>query len=300
MDVSIIIVTYNSFQITSNCIESVIEETKNISYEIIVIDNASTDGSKEVFSKDNRITYLYSDINLGFGRANNKALALAQGKYVLYLNSDTILKNNAVKYFFDYFENASNKESLGGIGANLLNADGQKTYSSGAFYTYKDLCQSQVNSLAFELRKTIKTIFGINHVIFRSPTIKNSEETPGKENMTISGADLFIRNDSYAFFDERFFLYYEDTDLELRMHNAGKRFKLIEGPCIIHLERGSQSQDVQRIIVPNCWLDYSSVLYAKKNLDTKSTLLKLLIILRFLNPLAIKHTKPFIKKVLQA
>lgn len=300
MDVSIIIVTYNSFQITSNCIESVIEKTKNISFELIVVDNASTDGSKEYFSKDKRITYLYSDINLGFGRANNKALALAQGKYVLYLNSDTIIKNNAVKYFFDYFENAPNKASLGGIGANLLNTSGQKTYSSGTFYTYKDLYQSQANSLAFELKKTIKTILGINHVIFRTPTAKNSNEIFDKDNMTISGADLFIRNDSYAFFDERYFLYYEDTDLELKMHNAGKRFELIEGPYIIHLERGSQSQDVHRIIVPNCWLDYSSILYAKKNLATKAILLKLLIILRFLNPLAIKRTKPFIKRVLQA
>ena len=67
IDVSIIIVNYNTKQLTSDCIDSIVEKTQGISYEIILVDNASTDGSKEIFAKDDRITYIYSERNGGFG-----------------------------------------------------------------------------------------------------------------------------------------------------------------------------------------------------------------------------------------
>ena len=90
MDVSIIIVNYNTKDLTSQCIDSIYEKTQGVRFEIILVDNASTDGSKEVFEKDTRITYIYSDENLGFGRANNLGAKVAKGKYLFLLNSDTI------------------------------------------------------------------------------------------------------------------------------------------------------------------------------------------------------------------
>ena len=102
MDVSVIIVNYNTLGLTSDCIESIIAQTSTVEYEIILVDNASTDGSKEVFAQDKRIKYIYSDRNLGFGRANNLGIREAKGRYLFFLNSDTILLNNAVKLFFDY------------------------------------------------------------------------------------------------------------------------------------------------------------------------------------------------------
>lgn len=104
MDVSIIIVNYNTKKLTSDCIQSVIDKTLGIDYEIILVDNASTDGSKELFENDERIIYIYSDKNGGFGYGNNRGMEIAQGKYFFLLNSDTILLNNAVKEFFDYAE----------------------------------------------------------------------------------------------------------------------------------------------------------------------------------------------------
>lgn len=71
MDVSIILVNYNTLKLTNECIESIVKFTKGIQYEIIVVDNASTDGSREFFSKDNRIKFIPSEKNEGFGRANN-------------------------------------------------------------------------------------------------------------------------------------------------------------------------------------------------------------------------------------
>lgn len=74
MDVSIIIVNYNTKDLTKKCIESVIKYTTNILYEIILVDNASMDGSKELFEKDIRIKYIYNSTNDGFGNANNLGL----------------------------------------------------------------------------------------------------------------------------------------------------------------------------------------------------------------------------------
>jgi len=104
MDVSIIIVNYNTLGLTSDCIESIVDKTSDLEYEIILVDNASTDSSKAVFSQDPRVRYIYSDRNLGFGRANNLGIREATGRYLFFLNSDTILLNNAVKYFFDFCE----------------------------------------------------------------------------------------------------------------------------------------------------------------------------------------------------
>ena len=79
MDVSVIIVTYNTLQMTNECISSIVEKTKDVSYEIILVDNASTDGSKEFFSRDKRITYIYNKENYGFGKANNIGAKVAKG-----------------------------------------------------------------------------------------------------------------------------------------------------------------------------------------------------------------------------
>mgnify|MGYP001540893004 CR=1 FL=1 len=87
MDVSVIIVNYNTQGLTSDCIESIIAQTSAVEYEIILVDNASTDGSKEVFAQDKRIKYIYSDQNLGFGRANNLGIREAKGRYLFFLNS---------------------------------------------------------------------------------------------------------------------------------------------------------------------------------------------------------------------
>ncbi|GHT72706.1 hypothetical protein FACS189456_1970 [Bacteroidia bacterium] len=88
MDVSIIIVNYNTKQLTANCIDSVFHKTEGINFEVILVDNASTDGSKEHFRNDPRIQFIESDENLGFGRANNLGAKYAKGKYLFLLNSD--------------------------------------------------------------------------------------------------------------------------------------------------------------------------------------------------------------------
>lgn len=94
MDVSIIIVNYNTRDITNDCINSIVEKTQGIQYEIILVDNASTDGSKEFFEKDERIKYIYSEKNGGFGYGNtiNKSFLYFEETHVVpYLLDGTYL-----------------------------------------------------------------------------------------------------------------------------------------------------------------------------------------------------------------
>ena len=101
-DVSIIIVNYNTLHVLQPCIDSIVENTRDINYEIIVVDNGSIDGSVEALTNDQRITFIPTGENLGFGRANNRGLERAIGRYIFFLNSDTLLKNNAIKMLFDF------------------------------------------------------------------------------------------------------------------------------------------------------------------------------------------------------
>ena len=96
MDVSVIIVNYNTLHVLLPCLDSIMEHTGGISFEIIVVDNGSTDGSAETLSKDERIRFVQAGSNLGFGKANNLGLTLARGEYIFFLNSDTLLGNNAI------------------------------------------------------------------------------------------------------------------------------------------------------------------------------------------------------------
>ena len=87
LDVSIIIVNYNTKEITSNCINSIINHTSGVGYEIILVDNASTDGSVDLFKDNKSIILIASNVNLGFGKANNLGYSKSRGKYIFLFES---------------------------------------------------------------------------------------------------------------------------------------------------------------------------------------------------------------------
>ncbi|MFC2281975.1 MAG: glycosyltransferase family 2 protein, partial [Treponema socranskii subsp. buccale] len=90
MNVSVIIVNYNTRELTKNCLLSIYEKTQGINFEVIVSDNGSKDGSQDMIRTEfPQVSLIENNANLGFGTANNRALAAAKGKYVFYLNSDT-------------------------------------------------------------------------------------------------------------------------------------------------------------------------------------------------------------------
>ena len=236
MDVSIIIVNYNTCALTRNCLKSVFEQTKDVDFEVIVSDNGSKDGSVEMIKKEfQQVILIENNANLGFGAANNRGLKIAKGKYIFYLNSDTILLNNAVKIFFDYWENSPEKDQIGALGGNLLNEKGEVIHSGG------DLPTAKKELLAFFT--CILSSIGLKKLFFKfGGTVKEYSLYEGKIGYVI-GADLFMLNNDNAKFDTTYFMYYEESDLQFHLQQKGKKSFLISEPKIIHLEGGSDKKD---------------------------------------------------------
>ena len=223
-NVSILIVNYNTRELLADCLQSVYEHTKDVTFEIIVVDNASTDGSEDyVTTRFPAVRWIASKENLGFGKANNLGAKAAQGEYLFLLNSDTLLCNNAVKMFYDYAVSHKHEDML--LGGCLLTQDGKPNTSYGEF-------PSIGNEIRYLWRKFIS--------ILLKRTAK--ETTVEKDVGFIVGADMFMPYELYARFggfDPKIFMYYEETDLQLRMAKAGIRRRVIVGPEIIHLDGGS-------------------------------------------------------------
>ncbi|MEE3410070.1 MAG: glycosyltransferase family 2 protein [Treponema sp.] len=298
MDVSIIIVNYNTKQLLSDCIKSIYEHTTGLEYEIIVSDNGSKDGSIEMIKTDfPHVALVENNANLGFGAANNRGLAVAKGKYVFYLNSDTILLNNAIKLFFDYFESHGSSENIGALGANLLNKDMQIIHSYGAFITSKAF----INELFHTLYGVTK--LSLLYLLF-GRTAKKSADDSIKQFYVgqvdyITGADLFMLNDQTARFDESYFMYAEEMDLQYNIQKFGKKRLLIDGPQIMHLQGCSaeKSPDLLHIhgTFSHIYNNISRALYLKKHGCgiVSLLLIKLLICFIWINPAIIKKTAKY-------
>lgn len=234
-EVSVIIVNYNTLAITRDCIASVVEHSRDVDYEIIVVDNASTDGSRDYFATDRRIRYIYNDENVGFGRANNIGMRAATGKYLLLLNSDTLLLNNALRLLYDAAE--AYGAGLGVMGAILLSPAQQPTHSYGQFIT---ICSSLREPFARLWNRLSHTQSDLYH-----PTIPQ-ECRPVEY---ISGADMFVPRRVFertGGFDEDFFMYAEDAEWQYRIAALGLARVVIGSPRIIHLEGASDASQHRR------------------------------------------------------
>ncbi len=236
MDVSIIIVNYNTKNLTLQCIDSIYEKTNDVSFEIIVVDNNSTDGSQELLSHDKRIVFVEAGENLGFGKANNLGLRQAQGKYIFFLNSDTLLLNNAVKEFFIFAE--SQTENIGAIGCLLTDKLGRVIHSFSEFPSINWVFKSVVVAHFFQL------FFKKKYQLYDKA---DSDITlPVFQVDYVTGADLFVRRtviDKYGAFDPDFFMYYEESEMQYRWSKNGYLSYIIKAPQIIHFEGGSQKKN---------------------------------------------------------
>lgn len=231
VSVSIIIVSYNTCRLTQNCINSIFQHTSGVDFEVIVVDNDSCDGSKEVLSADKRIVYIQSRGNLGFGKANNLGYARAKGKYLFLLNSDTLLLNNAVRLFYDIAENDSFE--VGCWGTMLIDKNGKPAVSYGKFLSvWSDLYLHWIKLPLSILNRKPFSVAWYNYPIADNGFVDY-----------ITGADIFMRKsvaDQYGLFDTSFFLYFEETDMEKRYAAHGIKRRICTAPKIMHLEGGSQ------------------------------------------------------------
>lgn len=253
--ISIIIVTYNTRQMTSECIDSIFEKTKDVDFEVILVDNASSDGSKDFFEKDNRIKYIYSKENLGFGGGNNLGYEHSNGNYIFLLNSDTLLVNNAIKEFYDYMQNAP--KNVGCIGCVLQDKFGRRIHS---YHTeHPSLCWFFKEILCFSIPKLYNP--------YKRRERKQANDTYPTKVAAITGADLFIRRETIekcGMFDTDFFMYYEETEMQYRFQRNGYYSFVIDTPKIIHLV-GSSSKNKKNVLQRLLHPLKSRFIYAKKN-----------------------------------
>ena len=266
LDVSIIIVNYNTKELTRNCLKSVFEQTKDISFEVIVSDNGSNDGSIEMIKSEfPQVVLIENNANLGFGAANNRGLKMAKGKYIFYLNSDTVLLNNAVRIFFDYWENSPEKEKIGALGCVLQDEDGSLIHSGGDFPKYKSICKERFSELVHSCAKYLFLKLHLEKLYPAARKKIRGEQVISGEVDYVTGADLFMLNDRFAEFDERFVLYYEETDLQKNLHNqTGKKSILIDEPKIIHLLHKARTEKIRFETFSTFHNKLSSVLYFEK------------------------------------
>lgn len=215
VDVSVIIVNYNSFQLLNETFSSLIEHTKGLTYEIIVVDNNSEGNVESVTRHYPDIKLIKNNINKGFAAANNQAVNIAIGDFLLFLNNDTKFIENAIKNVFDFAK--KNNEKIF-IGIQLLNEDRSKQESVVEFPSVWNAFTENFFLYKIFKRSKLFNKYYLNEIELTNPTFVD----------VIRGAFMFCpKNEIVKLggFDERFFFYSEETDLCYR-------FRMNEGNVI--------------------------------------------------------------------
>jgi len=223
-DLSIIIVSYNSCKILIQCIESIYQFSEDLKIQILISDNASSDDTVDMLNrKFPTIRIIRNDKNLGFAKANNRALPYCVGRYILYLNPDVILIEPLLKRMIHFLEK---NEDAGAVGCKLINLDGsfQKSYSQKYPTVFNRFLE------ATYIEKLIQNM--------KNDKLENNR--PLKV-ASITGACILIPTsiiEKLNGFDERFFMYCEDIDLCYRIYKLGLNIYYLGGLKMIHYEGG--------------------------------------------------------------
>jgi len=233
MDVSIIVVSYNVREFLKRCIESTLKHTAGIEWEMIVVDNASKDGTPQWLKtvKNKKIKVVLSEDNLGFCRGNNMGLVNASGKYILLLNPDTQLKENAVGKMFDWMEK---HPRVGVSSCRLIDGEGRLLPTGGFAPTLGRL-------LSWGL--FIDDIPGLSkHVSSYHP--KTDLYRREFELDWVTGAFFMVRKtavEQAGVMDENIFLYADELEWAIRIKNAGWQIMYTPITEVVHLERKSSA-----------------------------------------------------------
>lgn len=253
MKVSVILVNYNSSALLRQCLKSIYEQTKDISFEVIVVDNASSDNSRQIVrSEFSGVQLIESSVNLGFSRGNNLGARSAKGTYLLFLNTDTILFENSIKVLAEFLDG---HPKVGAIGPKILFEDRYFQLSAGRLPNlFREFIDKIVYSLARKWRKVVCPIVERWH---------NTTKAVG----WLTGACLMVRQRAFLQvngFDEEIFMYFEDKDLCKRINSSGWQIMYYPLTSIIHLLAGSSCNVNQQMV--NKLYRTSQLYYYQKHL----------------------------------
>ncbi|TET69115.1 MAG: glycosyltransferase family 2 protein [Candidatus Aminicenantes bacterium] len=268
IDLTVSIVNHNTKDLLENCLNSVYQKTKKIKSEVIVVDNGSSDGSIEMIRrKFPQVKLIENNENVGFSKATNRGIEMSPSRYVLLLNSDTILLDslNEVLIYAD------NNLQVGAIGCKLIYPDGSIQPSASRFITLEDEILRTFRMGQYGKRPELRDFM----IKYLGRLLGESVNTylltcEGKCDICqvdwVSGACLLVRRrviDEIGLLDENFFAYYEDIDWCRRMRKAG--WKIIYYPAVkvIHLT-GESTQQSEKNNIYHSLIHYQSKFYYHK------------------------------------
>ncbi len=235
MQLSVIIVNYNVKCFLEQCLYSVLKASTNIRVDIIVVDNCSTDKSKEWLEPQfPQVKFFWNSLNEGFSKANNRGLANVNSDYILFLNPDTILPEDCFEKCVDFF---NSHKDCGALGVKMVDGSGKYLKES------KRSFPSPLTSF-FKL-SGISSLFPSSK-IFSKYYAGHLPENDSNEIEVLAGAFIMISKaalNKVKGFDEDFFMYGEDIDLSYRIREAGFKNFYFPGTCIIHFKGESTRRD---------------------------------------------------------
>lgn len=233
VDISIIIVSWNTRDILYDCIKSTSSQTSDIDYETIVVDNASTDGSTEmVKTRFPQVVLIDNSENRGFAAANNQGIKVAKGRYVLLLNSDTVVLDQAIAKIVSF---ADDNPEAAVVGCRVLNPNGTLQRTCFMFPSLLNMFLSTAYLYKFFPRSRF---FGREQMSWW-----NRDDV--REVDVVTGCFMLVRREAIepvGVMDERFFMYGEETDWCYRFKKAGWKILFTPDAEIIHLGGASSKQ----------------------------------------------------------
>ncbi len=253
MKLSILIVNWNTRDLVIKCVNSILKFAPSFYFEIIVVDNASKDGSAgaitNLFGHNKRVRVIQSLRNLGFARGCNLAYKSSTGEYVLLLNPDTEVKTDSLEAMVSYMESHS---EVAVLGPKILNPDGTL----------------QPSVRRFPGIWVSMAVFSGLHRFINLPSylMTGFDYSQEAEVDQVMGAALLTRRkiiDEYGFMDEKFWLWYEEVDFCKRLKDAGRKIKYYPGAQIIHHKGAGFSQ--MPIYQRKKTVAQSLIYYFKKN-----------------------------------
>lgn len=246
MDLSIIIINYNSRKVLEDCLNSIIQSKFDFSYEVLIIDNNSSERIEQLESEFPKFTFIFNKINSGFASGNNIGIKRSTGRNILLLNPDTIVNEGSFDSMITYLDS---HEDVGVVGCKIINQTGEIEHST---HSFPNLIKEFFHGNEF-LKKFIKyegslASFFRTIVKFKSlDSYWNHDSIREVDHVT--GACMMIKKDvinKVGLLDEAFFLYTEEVEWSYRIRKAGYKTIFIPQSSIIHLFGHSTHQRVQK------------------------------------------------------
>ncbi len=243
MDISIIIVTWNSHGFIRNCLDSIYFLPDRVRYEIVVVDNGSSDNTPEIVREFYpEVDLIENKKNLGYAKANNQGIEKSQGEYILLLNPDTQIFENSLALMHDFME--ANPQ-VGALGPKLLNPDGSIQLSCREFPSFSTLIWEFTGLSRIFPKSRIFGRWRMGYFTFDQPT---EVDQP-------MGSCLMVRRDALndvGVFDENFSMFFNDVDLCFRIKNTARKIYFFPDAQVFHY-RGASTRRVKGRMI---WLSH--------------------------------------------